>query len=36
MLPLCRPAKALLAQLLLLRSELLVDFQARYHILRYN
>lgn len=36
MLPLCRPAKALLAQLLLLRSELLVDFQARYHIMRYN
>lgn len=36
MLPLCRPAKALLAQLLSLRLRLLIDFQAHYHIMRYN
>ncbi|KAG9552886.1 hypothetical protein KCU71_g13508, partial [Aureobasidium melanogenum] len=33
---LCRPARAMLAQLLLLRPDLLVDIQGHYHVMRYN
>ncbi|KAH0265488.1 hypothetical protein KCU91_g11411, partial [Aureobasidium melanogenum] len=33
---LCRPAKVMLAQLLFLRPDLLVDFKGYYHTMRYN
>ncbi|KAG9650135.1 hypothetical protein KCU95_g9867, partial [Aureobasidium melanogenum] len=33
---LCRPAKAMLAQLLLLRPDLLVDIRGYYHVMRLN